>query len=112
MFMIGKWQSQEEAIEFIYELIENQILTPELNQSVTGDDLLCRIIELLEKIEYSGFEFNLLIEINKLLKRLDTNTSENNLPVYNEIIEHIKKLNVDFEEKYLLTLTFSPPQKS
>jgi hypothetical protein len=90
-----------DAVEFIYELIDAQILTPELYHSVTGNDFLFRIIQMLKKIEYTGHELSLLIEINDLLKQLDACNSSSNISVYEQIVEHVKKIGVHYEEKYL-----------
>ncbi|WP_158712893.1 lantibiotic dehydratase family protein [Parabacteroides pacaensis] len=91
----------EEGKEFIDELIDAQILVPELNRSVTGEDYLSQIINLLKEIEYPGKELPLLIEINKLLRKLDIGQEDNNIRVYEDILHCVKKIEVPFNEKYL-----------
>ena len=48
--IVDKDISKEEAIEFIEELVENQLLVSELEPAVTGDELVLQVIRLLKKV--------------------------------------------------------------
>lgn len=99
--LTNKYISKDEASNYIDELINSQLLVGELSNSIIGEDFLFRIILMLERIEYSGSELSLLIQINELLKKLDNNAFEKKDIIYQKIIELIKQINIPYEEKYL-----------
>lgn len=99
--LVNDYITINDATDYIYELIDAQILVAELSNSVTGDDFLSRVIKMLERINYSGQELPLLIQINTLLKELDDNASENTNTIYQKTVKLIKQIDVSFEEKYL-----------
>ncbi|MBK5722830.1 lantibiotic dehydratase family protein [Dysgonomonas sp. Marseille-P4677] len=97
--LISKEITQEDAVEFIDELINSQIIIPELYQSVIGDNLFDRIIKLLEANCYTPYLTNRLIDIKVLLDRLD---SENNpFELYKQIIQLIEDINAPYEERFI-----------
>lgn len=97
--LINEEISLEEAREFIYELIENQVLVSELEPNVAGNDFLASIISILEKIEAKK-ERDLLVDIKIKIQQLDLNFGnlENE---YAEIEELINNLNLEYDKKYL-----------
>lgn len=105
--LVNDYITINDATEYIYELIDAQILVAELSNSVTGDDFLSRVIKMLERINYSGQELPLLIQINTLLKELDDNASENTNTIYQKIVKLIKQVDISFEEKYLFQVDIS-----
>lgn len=95
--------TEQEAIEFVNELINSQVITPELYQSVTGEDLLSRIIQLLE--ERLPADINLLGQLKRikaLLEKMDTD--ENALGLYQQVISIIKGMRIPYEEKFLFQI--------
>lgn len=90
----------EDAIGFIEELIENQILVSELEPSVTGNDFLMQLKTNLNKLE--GTE-TVLNDINLYQKGLDDvdlklgNSSEK----YINLSKSIKNKEANFELKHL-----------
>lgn len=92
--------SIEEGYKYINELIDSQLLIGELFQSITGDDFLERLINLIQDCGEDDFLLYSLQQIRDLLIELDTNPS-NHYKIYNDIISIIKSINVPFEEKYL-----------
>jgi len=99
----------EEANEFINELIENQILISELEPSVSGDDLLKQTINVINKL-------NGVDEIKSILNEIKEDIeSINNLPIgievskYFELLEKVKKLEVDFKLKYMFQVDMLKP---
>jgi len=89
----------EDALEFIQELVENQVLVSELEPNVSGDDFLNTIIQVLKKIE-AIHEWEALENIQGKLEELDKNIG-NTVNRYSEIEDLIKKLDVSYEQKYL-----------
>lgn len=92
--------SIEDGYNYINELIDSQLLIGELCQSITGDDFLERLINLIEKCGEEGLLLYSLKQIRDLLIELDTSPS-NHYKIYNDIISIIKSIDVPFEEKYL-----------
>ncbi|QBA22315.1 lantibiotic dehydratase [Chryseobacterium indologenes] len=98
-FLVHEDISFEEAREFIDELIGNQVLISEINPTVSGGDFLERLIYMLNKIgRYQ--EKDILVAIKNKISELDLHFG-NTAEVYSEIEELIKKLNVQYEKKYL-----------
>ncbi|CAA7196414.1 lantibiotic dehydratase family protein [Chryseobacterium potabilaquae] len=103
--IINEEITKEEAIEFIEELIDNQVLVSELEPNVSGDDFLNTIISVLEKVEIH-YEKNILISIQNQLKELDQNIG-NFASAYKEIEKLIEALfiskvsSVEYDQKYL-----------
>ncbi|MBF0574773.1 lantibiotic dehydratase family protein [Dysgonomonas sp. GY617] len=91
--------TEEEAISFIQELIDSQIIVSELYQSVTGDDFFIRIIKSLETTECDENLFFLLKNIESLLKNIDSQSKK--IGLYEEIISKINGIKIPYEEKFL-----------
>ena len=92
--------TNNEATNFIEELVENQLLVSELEPSVSGSDFLEQVILILEKLKNTT-------KITKALKNLATkvtnldNNIGNKTSVYFDLVSEIKKLETTFELKYL-----------
>jgi len=106
-FLINDGISKENAIDFINELIDSQLLVGELNQSVTGGDFLSRLILLLKRMGTEELLLTQLILISNLLKKLDVEEF-NDLSTYDQIIDLIKAINIPFEENCLFQVDISP----
>lgn len=88
------------AIEYVNELISSQMLISELEPSVSGIQFLDHIILVLKKLKKTEHIVNPLEEITKKLRVLDKNIG-NEIERYNDIVEIVKKLNTEFDLKYL-----------
>lgn len=98
--LVNRDISLKDAEEFIEELIESQVIVPELNQTVIGNDFFRRIISLLESIE--GIDISLLEKVKRIDEILNQLDSEKNTQhLYRQIIDIIKELNIPYEEKHL-----------
>ncbi|MFV0329284.1 MAG: lantibiotic dehydratase family protein [Dysgonomonas sp.] len=98
--LVSKDISLKDAEEFIEELIESQVIVPELNQTVIGDDFFRRIISLLASIE--NIDSTLLEKVKRIDEILNQLDSEKNAQhLYRQIIDIIKELNIPYEEKHL-----------
>lgn len=100
--------TMEDAEEFIEELISSQILKSELEPLVTGGDPLERLISQLEEIADSKY-LPILLEIQKMLKRIDDSCIGQSVEVYNKIVGLVKHIGVDFELKYLFQTDLFKP---
>lgn len=97
--LLSKEISQDEAKEFVDELIDNQVLVSEFEPNVSGCDYFDTIISILNKIEAKN-EVETLIKIKEKLNQLDLNIG-NSTSLYSEIESLIKSFETDYEQKYL-----------
>ncbi|WP_353149497.1 lantibiotic dehydratase family protein [Chryseobacterium sp.] len=97
--LINEEISQEDAIEFVEELIINQIIVSELEPTVSGNDFLDTIITVLNRIGAKK-EVEILISLKNKLAILDLNIG-NAISLYHEIEELLKIFKIDYEQKYL-----------
>ncbi|WP_228451433.1 lantibiotic dehydratase family protein [Chryseobacterium rhizoplanae] len=97
--LIDEEITEEEAVEFVEELINNQVLVSELEPNVSGNDFLDTIITILGRREIKD-EAEVLISIKNKLNELDQNTG-NPISRYTEIEELIKSFAIEYEPKYL-----------
>jgi len=99
--LIEKEIEQEEAKEFIEELIDSQILVNELSPSITGDDYFTQIISILERLNVNDILLFSLNEIQKILQEMDCFAPLAMTKPYQRIIQKIKEIRIPYEEKYL-----------
>jgi hypothetical protein len=90
----------EEALEFIYELIDNQILISELGQTVSGAENLDKILSVLDTINYIDELKNKIKLIKEKLTQLDLKIG-NTINLYVEIITVLESLEIKFNEKFI-----------
>jgi len=83
--------TKEEVLEFMEELIDNQVLVSELEPNVSGNDFLETIISVLSRINANN-ETGILVSIQRKLKELDQNIG-NPISKYAEIEELIKSIS-------------------
>jgi hypothetical protein len=91
---------KEEALEFIYQLIDFQFLVSELDGTLTGSNEWERVFAILNKIPALKEEYELLLSIKKEFLELDKTL----IPFekkYEEIKRLIKKTAIEYDEKYL-----------
>ncbi|WP_282086556.1 lantibiotic dehydratase family protein [Aquimarina algiphila] len=86
-----------EAITFINQLIDNQILVSSISPSVTGKDYLTHLIN---KVPSKEIKIQLR-KINELLIKLDNNRYETNLIYYRKLSDILDSLGVAYNKKYL-----------
>jgi hypothetical protein len=103
--------SLDEAIEFIHELIDNQILKSELEVGVTGVNLIDELINRLKQIASIDELKQTLQNIRCLLSKIDHSSIGTTIPVYEEIITEIKKMGVEYEPRFLFQTDLYKPAK-
>ncbi|MDN5478239.1 MAG: lantibiotic dehydratase family protein, partial [Chryseobacterium sp.] len=92
--------TEEDAREFIEELIENQVLVNELVPNVSGIDFLENMISVLQKAN-AETEFLLINKINEKIKKLDAGLG-NPAIKYKDIEDLVSLFPIGFDRKYLL----------
>ncbi|MFC2101112.1 lantibiotic dehydratase family protein [Bacteroidota bacterium] len=93
--------NQEEALEYIDQLIDNQLLVSELDPTVTGDELHDFLIKKLEKIKCSDNTLDILKEVKREIHDLDKIKFGEGSYQYIEISEKLKQIKTQFDKKYL-----------
>ncbi|ROI14526.1 lantibiotic dehydratase family protein [Epilithonimonas hominis] len=91
--------SESEAVDYVNELITNQILVSELEPTVSGIDFLDSIISILNRIN-AFKERDFLTCIQNRIKELDVNLG-NPTSAYSEIEKLIRNTEIEYEQKYL-----------
>lgn len=92
--------TREDATKFIYELIDNQILTSELEPSVTGNNILSQIIAVLSRLKNCDVYLNQLIILQKALLKLDANKN-NSIEYYKNCYPILEAIGVDYDVKHV-----------
>jgi thiopeptide-type bacteriocin biosynthesis protein len=97
--------TEEEAEDFIKELIQSQLLVSELEPAVTGDEFSYQLIDSLKKInEEHHPEIEQIIQLlestQEQIKMIDASES-NEAGVYRVIYEQLKTLGTTIEENQL-----------
>jgi lantibiotic biosynthesis protein len=106
--IISEEISEDEAHNFIIEIIDSQLFVSEFEPSVCGDELLFQIINTLEKLPFEkAFEINekpwtigslidFLKKINAQLEAID-GAEFNEVSVYHTFAENLKILGIETE---------------
>lgn len=91
----------EEVEQFIFELIDSQLLISELEPSVTGDEFLHQIINVLKKLEGIDHNIKFLEDIDNDINNIRTKSIGISEEYYLKIKEKLSKLETKFDIKYL-----------
>ncbi len=86
--------SEVEAINFIEQLIDNQLLVNELEPAITGEDFTKQIRKTLNP---KGLLAELLDKVEILLTKIDAKDF-NSISAYQEVIETLNAFDVPYEE--------------
>ncbi|MDR2586498.1 MAG: lantibiotic dehydratase family protein [Prevotellaceae bacterium] len=103
--------SRSEAIEYIDELINSQVLVSELEPSVTGPELLDQLICTMAKFDDQQIIVTQLKSLSELLQEVDSSPIGTSIPLYIQIKEKIKVLGTTFSEKHLFQSDMLKPCK-
>ncbi|OED44566.1 hypothetical protein AB832_01890, partial [Flavobacteriaceae bacterium (ex Bugula neritina AB1)] len=109
--LVGDEITKEEATDFIYELIENQLLVSELEPSICGEDFLTQLITILNRLEGITTSQKKLNTFTQALIALDK-TIGNPITQYHNFIEQVKEMESPMEQKYLLQTDVYPATTS
>jgi lantibiotic biosynthesis protein len=99
--------TNEEAIQFINELIDNQILISSISPPVTGEDYF----KSLKNSILTNKEQAIFLDVEKTLDKINNCFIGDGFKYYNELYESIEGFNIDYNKKFLLqtdlTTTFN-----
>lgn len=99
-YLIKQEFEKEIAVNFVDELVDNQILVSELSPCASGNDYLAQIIYVLNSLNISDTFTSLLKEIQHLLSTIDLDRG-NNVILYKNIMLKIKGMKIPYEEESL-----------
>jgi lantibiotic biosynthesis protein len=104
---------EQEAIDFISEMIEAQLLTNELEPAITGDEFLHQIIGTLQRINQpEDADITAIIQrlqqTDALIAQIDQG-GNHQVEAYYHIMETIRPFEVAFEESKLFQTDISFP---
>ncbi len=100
----------EEATAFVTILIENQLLTSEIEPNVTGDDYFTQIQKLFAKLSNTQAQEALFMAWNNTLLKLDISL-ENDSTHYEKLYNDIHDVFKEVDKKYLLQVDLFPKTK-
>ncbi len=103
--------SREEALEFVNEMIDSQLLKSELDPSVVGGDVLTVLIDKLSPLKEVA-DLPALRAIKEKLDEIDRSPVGTTQDLYTEIIERIKSIGVEYELKFLFQTDLFKPAES
>jgi len=109
--LIDKEVTFKESEYFINELIDSQILIPELEPSVTGDDFLNQIILVINKLNGINSVKKKLTGLKENIKDINKKKLGIDILKYEEIINKLKDLYPDFDTKYMFQADMLKPVK-
>jgi lantibiotic biosynthesis protein len=101
--------SSADAIEFIYELIDSQVLVDELNPAVTGDDYFTVLLHKLKTLLHTEEYVERLEKLAVLIRQIRVNDGFRKNTIYARIAEKLPELESGFEPRSLLQVdSFRP----
>lgn len=74
-FLVKNGINKNNANEFVHSLVDEQVLIPELNQSIVGNDFLHRLTALCHKIGLSEGRFSLLDQMEEIISLINKSDS-------------------------------------
>ncbi|MCL2097441.1 MAG: lantibiotic dehydratase family protein [Bacteroidales bacterium] len=101
--------TQEEAMAFIQELIDSQLLVSELEPAITGKDFLIQLSTVLQSIPGMEEKNEKLTKIAALLAEIDSSATGGTLPKYTAVEEIVKELGTAYELKFLFQTDMFKP---
>ncbi len=103
--------TMDEAQDFIYQLVDSQLLISELEPSVSGPEFLDQILPVLKRLEGTEELISELEKTQDTLEKLDASIG-NEAEHYINLSESLKKLEVGFELKYMFQTDMSLSPKA
>ncbi|WP_282081134.1 lantibiotic dehydratase family protein [Aquimarina algiphila] len=89
----------EDALEFVHELIDNQILVSSISPTVSGQDNFDQIIQGISKAQNTQWAD----KVNRQIKKMDdlSNQNTNFLDIHSETAEILTSFDKNYNKKYL-----------
>lgn len=112
VMFVNKGIEYEEAVAYINDIINSQVLKSELDPCVVGEDVLTSLISKLSRLHDVPI-LDTLKKIQALLAKIDASPIGSTLPLYKEVITLVDRLGVKYEAKFLFqTDMFSPVREA
>ena len=94
---------EEQSLNFIDDLISNQLLISELEPCITGKEFIDTLIEVLSRIKFDGIEniLKTIVWIKESFINIDKKPIGRPINIYSTISENLKNFNIYFEKEYL-----------
>lgn len=105
----------DDARDFIYELVESQLLVSEMEPNVTGDDFHDRLLERFKSFEdndYSKRVTTILSYIKDKFKKIKTGHIDNYISEYESISRELKQLDTNYRLNFLFQTDLEIPYDS
>jgi thiopeptide-type bacteriocin biosynthesis protein len=94
--------TDEEAREFIHELIYNQVLVDELQPTVTGEEFFSVVLHKLKNMQHTAKYVEQLEKVSEEFERLKNTDSASKNLFYQNIVQHLQQLDVPVHIKTLI----------
>jgi thiopeptide-type bacteriocin biosynthesis protein len=91
-----------EAIDFIHELINNQVLVNELEPSVTGEEYFAVVLRKLKTLQHTEKYVEHLEKVYEKFKLLKNTHGETKNTLYPEIVQELQQLEIPLHIKTLI----------
>ncbi|MCP5048510.1 MAG: hypothetical protein GY940_15175 [bacterium] len=101
--------SLAEAIEFIDELINSQLLVNELEPAITGPEFLDQILTVLEDKPGTDEIKNVILKTKATLDKMDDSKIGTTVALYHQIAKDLEPLETGFELKFLFQTDMVKP---
>lgn len=98
-----------EALDFVHELLDSQVLTSELEPIVTGKDYLLNIIEVLVPVPGTADLVSRLQALRTALDQLSTRPAAEAVQAYRAIEQLLEPLGVSYEPGQLFQVDLRKP---
>ena len=105
--LIDETISEDESLSFLDELLESQVLTSNLEPSVSGPPFVEQMLNVLNTLHDCESEIKLLNEISSRLEKLDRKLG-NQPKDYLRLSTYLKEQETGFELKYLFQTDLEP----
>lgn len=99
----------EEATEFIHELIDNQVLVPDLEPATTGDQPLAALIKTLRGAKSTSLMADRLVEAGNTLEALDAGGLGHETTLYLDLATGLEELPGKVERSKLWQVDLFKP---
>ncbi|NKI30791.1 lantibiotic dehydratase family protein [Croceivirga thetidis] len=103
--------SEEQALAFIDELLDSQVLTSNLEPSVSGPPFVNQMLNVLEPLQNCEAEIEFLKQISNRFNQLDSKLG-NSPGQYLKLSQFLKQESTSFELKYLFQTDLEPNVES
>jgi len=94
--------SGEEALEFIYELIRNQVLVSELEPHVTGEEYFSFLLRKLKSLQHTEKYIPVFDRVVQEFENIKTSNEEDKYRFYSQLVERLKQLEIEIHLKTLI----------